>query len=314
MKVLFISTPRAPTLNVGSNGLGRHVYDFISKFVENGDDVSVIAHPDSKFEWDNIKKYGFHDELASVFSILELIKREKFDVIIDNTHHKRLSTICNNDFPILNFIHDEECPYMPPNTLLGNDRQKIKYPQGKVFTTGIRFKNYPLFDFEKKKDYFSFCGKLEKRKGFDIALEAAKLAGVRIVFAGPDLFGYSKDLPEWIGEIKDHDKFCDFVGSAKALFYPSRADAGGMGIWEACALGTPVLTTTDSGAQCNVIHGKTGFIANNLTELSQLCKRIEEKELKPEEVRETAKQIWDLDTNFEKIYDLVVRLSEGERW
>jgi glycosyltransferase involved in cell wall biosynthesis len=312
MKVLFISTPRAPTLNVGSNGLGRHVYDFISKFVEKDCKLSVIAHPKSVLEWENVDLYGFNNEHASIPSIVEFINQKKFDVIIDNTHHKRLSTICGPEYPILNFIHDEECPYMPPNTLLGNNLQKVKYPKGRVYRTGIKFKDYPLFT--NKKDYFSFCGKLEKRKGFDLALEAANLAKVKIIFAGPDVSGCGNSLPEWVGEITNHEKFCEFVGNSKALFYPSRADAGGMGIWEACALGTPVLTTTASGAQCNVIHDKTGYVAQNTTELSEYCSLIEQEMLNPEEVREAARSIWDLDTNFEKIYDLVVRLSEGERW
>jgi glycosyltransferase involved in cell wall biosynthesis len=312
MKVLIISTPRAPTLNVGSNGLGRHVYDFISKFVEKDCNITVIAHPESKFEWDSIIKFGFTDESKSISEIIKLIKKEKFDVVIDNTHHKALSTIVGADIPILNFIHDEECGYMPPNTLLGNNMQKIKYPKGRVYTTGIKFKDYPLF--ENKKDYFSFCGKLELRKGYDIALRAATTAQARIIFAGPDVSGCSNTLPEWVGEISDHKLFCEFVGNSRALFYPSRSDAGGMGIWEAAALGTPTLTTTSSGAQCNVIHGKTGFIANNITELSEFCSLLDKETLNPKEVRESAKQIWDLDTNFEKIYDLIVSLSEGERW
>lgn len=314
MKVLFISTPRAPTLNIGSNGLGRHVYDFISKFVEKKCEVSVIAHPESNFEWENVKLFGFNNEHSAIPQILDFIRDRNFDVIIDNTHHKRLSAESKLNLPILNFIHDEECPYMPPNTLLGNKMQKLKYPQGRVLTTGIRFKNYPLFSLEQREDYFSFCGKIEMRKGFDIALEASKISNVRTIFAGPDACGQASTLPEWVGEIRDHKLFCNFVGKAKALFYPSRSDAGGMGIWEAAALGTPVLTTTQSGAQCNVIHGKTGFIANNTTELSEFCSLLNKKSLNPEEVRESAKQIWDLDTNFEKIYDLVVRLSEGERW
>ena len=70
MKILIISTPRAPTLNIGSNGLGRHVYDFISKFVEKGCDISVVSHPKSRFEWESIKKYGFYNEVQSIPNII----------------------------------------------------------------------------------------------------------------------------------------------------------------------------------------------------------------------------------------------------
>lgn len=313
MKVLLISTPRAPTLNIGSNGLGRHVYDFISKLVEKKDDITVIAHPDSKFEWE-IEKYGFKNEITYVESVLELIKKEKYDVIVDNTHHKRLSTVCGSDYPVLNFIHDEECPYMPPNTLLGNVKQQNKYPKGIVKKTGIIFKNYPLITEDKKEGYFSFCGKLEHRKGYDIALEAAKKAKVEIIFAGPDLTGIGHTLPKWLGEIRDHKIFCNFVGKSKGLYYPSRSDAGGMGIWEAAALGTPTLTTTQSGAECNVINEKTGFVASSMEDLVKYTELINNEQPCAESIRENAKAVWDLDTNFEEIYSLINELANGKRW
>jgi len=315
MNILIISTPRAPTLNVGSNGLGRHVYDFIIKFVEKKDKVTVISHPGSVFDPDmNIHRYNFTDERTYVQDVINVIRKEKYDVIIDNTHYKILSQVCGGEFPILNFIHDEECPYMPPNTLLGNTKQQKRYVNGKVYKTGIIFKNYPLFPINKREKYFSFCGKLEKRKGYDIALEAAKRAGVDLIFAGPDVDRKAHILPKWIGEVIDRDEFFKFVGSSKALYYPSRSDAGGMGIWEAAALGTPTLTTIQSGAECNVIHEKTGYVAQTFQDLIDYTSLISESQPDPEEVRENAKQIWDLDTNFEKIYNLIERLSNGERW
>lgn len=316
MKVLFISTPKAPTLNIGSNGLGRHVYDFISKFIEKDCEVTVISHPGSKFEWKSIKQYHFTDELnkGTLNSILDIIKKEKFDAIIDNTHFKVLSMLDKNDSPILNFIHDEECGYMPANTLLGNERQKLRYPNGKVMTTGIIFKNYPLFTAKQKEDYFCFCGKLEPRKGYDIALKASIETGIKTIFAGPDMHQAGLEFPTWVGEIRDHNIFCDFVGKSKAMYYPSRADAGGMGIWQAAALGTPTLTTTQSGAQCNVIHKETGYIAKDFKELVEYSRLIWNEPMDPERVRAEAKKNWDLDINFEEIFNLVDRLSNGERW
>jgi glycosyltransferase involved in cell wall biosynthesis len=154
---------------------------------------------------------------------------------------------------------------------------------------------------------------LEHRKGYDIAQHFSKLAGIRTIFAGPDVDGNANTLQEWIGEIADHKKFCDFVGKSTALFYPSRADAGGMGIWEASALGTPVITTKDSGAQCNVINGSTGFVVSNTHEALEAIQQV--KTLSPLKIRQTAEYTWDFNKNFEKIYSQIISfVYNKERW
>jgi glycosyltransferase involved in cell wall biosynthesis len=258
-----------------------------------------------------VQQFYFNDEISMVHDIRKLISMENYDVILDNSHFKMLSRNYHRDnLPIINFVHDEECPYIPPNCLLGNDHQKQRYTTGKVFKTGIIFDNYNLY--ENKEDYFCFAGKLEHRKGFDIALSVAEKTGINIKFAGPDVMGVADSLPNWVGEIKDHEKFCEFVGRSQGLFYPSRADAGGMGIWEAAALGTPTITTSASGARCNVIHGKTGYIANNIEELCQSVNEV--KKMNPSDVRQQAGQVWDLGSNFSKIYELFKEVAGGKRW
>ena len=314
MKILIIGTPRQPTLNVGSNGLGRHVYDYIGKFVEKGDDVTVMLHPKSKLEWPSVKKLILRDETKSVPHIKAFIKFNNFDVVIDNTHFHLLSkTYHDESLPIINFIHDEECDYMPPNTLIGNSHQKKKYKNGKVVKTGIKFGKYKLYG--DKKDYFCFCAKMEHRKGYDIADKVSKAKNIKTIFAGPRV-PWQKDAPDkvdnWIGEISSHTEFCEFIGNAKAIFCPSRSDAGGLVLWEACALGTPVLTTSDSGAKCNVIHGKTGFIADNFEELCEFTEQV--GLLKPTDIRAEGLNRWDLNKNFEETYTIVKKFKQGLRW
>ena len=188
--------------------------------------------------------------------------------------------------------------------------QKQKYTTGKILHTGVIFDNYKLR--EEREDYFCFAGKLEHRKGWDIALKVANKTGIDMRFAGPDTTGISNSLPNWVGEIKDHGKFCDFVGRSRGLFYPSRSDAGGIGILEAAALGTPTITISASGARCNVIDGKTGFIANNMEELCISVDKI--RQLNPKDVRHEASKMWNLTENFKKIYKLLNEVRMGKRW
>ena len=308
MKILIIGTPRQATLNVGSNGLGRHIYDFIEQFVKQKCDVTTILHEDSKLEWDTVKQENF-TELPTLNKIYKFILDNKFDVVLDNSHFHTLSKTYP-ELPVVNFIHDEECKYMPTNTILGNKHQLESYPKGRVFRTGINFDKYSLYPL--KKDYYSFCGKIERRKGWDLALSATQRCKIKTIFAGPNTEGFAQNIPNWIGEIRDHKRFCEFVGNSKGLFYPSRADAGGMGIWEAAALGTPTLTTADSGARCNVIHGKTGYVASSFDELCESVNKV--SDLDPKQIREEARLIWDLNHNFKNIFKQLEDFCNGERW
>jgi len=311
MKVLLIGTSRQATLNVGSNGLGRHTYDFLNKFQSKSEvSLTTLLHKDSKLEWDNIRQLYYSNEQDDLVTIKHHILDEKYDVVMDFTHFHLLSAIYN--LPIINFIHDEECKYSPPNCMLGNEWQKQKYTTGRIFRTGIDITKYELY--ENKENYYSFCGKLENRKGYDIANNISKAAGINTIFAGPDVEGRAHTLDNWIGEIADHKKFCDFVGKSKALFYPSRADAGGMGIWEAMAMGTPTITTRQSGAQCNVINGVTGFIVENQSEAIEAIKLIDSNFLKPSKIRETCQDRWDFNKNFELIFKQTENFCNGERW
>lgn len=311
MKLLLIGTCRQPTMNVGSNGLGRHTYDFLTKFKEKSNvNLTTFLHKDSKLEWNDIRQYHYEHEVHNLQRIIDHIEQEKYDVVLDFSHWHLLSNAVGDKYPIINFIHDEECRYSPPNCMLGNEWQKKTYTTGRIFTTGINFSKYKLY--EKKKDYFSFCGKLELRKGYDIAYDISKAAGIRTIFAGPDVDGRANQLGEWMGEISNHQKFCDFVGESKALFYPSRADAGGMGIWEAMAMGTPTITTSQSGAQYNVIHGVTGFVVSNIDEAIQATKDV--SNLNPADIRKVCETKWDFNKNFDIMFKQIEDFCNGDRW
>lgn len=312
MKVLLIGTSRQATLNVGSNGLGRHTYDFLNKFQSKSEvNLTTLLHRDSKLEWDNIRQLYYSNEQSDLATIRQHILDEKYDVVMDFTHFHLLSAIYQSDnLPIINFIHDEECNYSPPNCMLGNEWQKQKYTTGRIFRTGIDITKYELY--ENKENYYSFCGKLEHRKGYDIANDISKAAGINTIFAGPDVEGRAHTLDNWIGEIADHKKFCDFVGKSKALFYPSRADAGGMGIWEAMAMGTPTITTSQSGAQYNVIHGVTGFVVSNRDEAIQATKDV--SSLNPADIRKVCETKWDFNKNFDIMFKQIEDFCNGDRW
>ena len=78
IKLLLIGTARQPTLNVGSNGLGRHTYDFLNQFQQKKDlNITTLLHKDSKLEWSSIRQLSYNNEISELFHIKEFIIKEK---------------------------------------------------------------------------------------------------------------------------------------------------------------------------------------------------------------------------------------------
>jgi glycosyltransferase involved in cell wall biosynthesis len=270
-----------------------------------------MLHPHSKLEWGNVPVLHFHNEQAQLGEIRSHILEQKYNVVLDFTHWHLLNREYKDEnLPIINYILDEECPYEPPNTIVGNQWQKNRYKSSRIIQTGIDINKYTFI--KDKQNYLSFCGKIEYRKGYDIAYLIGKKSNNTVRFAGPDNDGRALDLDNWIGEIREHKEFCDFVGNSKCLLYPSRSDAGGIAIWEAMALGTPTITTNRCGAQFHVKDRVTGYVVATIAEAVEAVNNLEL--LKTDLIRETCAEEWDLNKNFRNFYTQIQNFVDGERW
>ncbi len=314
MKVLIISTHRSPTLTTGGNGLGRLAAS-LSIFIKNqGYEVDLFASRGSQVDGINILSYN--SNLAALPDIVNRINKHNYDFIIDFTHLKMLSRFhSHRKYPIINYIVDEECNYNPKNCVVANSYQKQTYGNSVIYPIGV---DTELFKPQTKKDdYFSFAGKIEKRKGYDLAIEICKLASQRLILAG-GIMPWEPDArealngQEWVGEIKDNKKYNEFVGKSKCLLYPSRKEAGGMGILEAMSMGTPVITIAGTGTSCFVKHGTTGFVASSVKEAASYCKEIDS--LDSNVIRDYCVQNFDQNTNFHKILELGKEVANGKTW
>jgi glycosyltransferase involved in cell wall biosynthesis len=99
-----------------------------------------------------------------------------------------------------------------------------------------------------------------------MAFEAARLAGVKIVFAGP-----TPPAPppgaKYIGPVIDEDKRA-FLGKAKALLFPASTEAGPVTILEAQAMGCPVLVSAFGAAKENMQPGVTGWACDDTLDMA----------------------------------------------
>ncbi len=124
--------------------------------------------------------------------------------------------------------------------------------------------NIKEFPFSKNKDdYFLFIGRLIDRKGYQIAVDVAKLLGKRLVIAGQ---GQPPNYGEYVGVVgvKERGRL---MSRAKAVFVPTQYVGPFEGVSvEANLCGTPIITTDWGSFAENNIHGVTGYRTRTLGE------------------------------------------------
>jgi glycosyltransferase involved in cell wall biosynthesis len=114
-----------------------------------------------------------------------------------------------------------------------------------------------------KDDFFLVAGRLVAYKQIDVAVAAAKLAGVRLVVAGdgPEL----RTLKAMAGPETEfvigpsRDELRELYRRARALLFPGIEDFGITPV-EAQACGTPVIALDAGGVRETVEHGRTGVL------------------------------------------------------
>jgi glycosyltransferase involved in cell wall biosynthesis len=139
----------------------------------------------------------------------------------------------------------------------------------------------------EKRDYTISLGRICPEKGFHHALDAARKADINFVLAGkvysyPDHETYFQEEIQprldsrrlFIGPIGLRSKR-QILSEARCLLIPSLVpETSSLVAMEALACGTPVIAFATGALTEIVEHGKTGFLVNNLNEMSAAIKNI----------------------------------------
>lgn len=106
-----------------------------------------------------------------------------------------------------------------------------------------------------------YLGRLEPRKRPEVALAAAREAGVRLVLAGegPLRDQLAADGAALLGRVSEEDKW-RLLDAADVVLLPSELEGFGLVAAEAQARGVPVLAAAGTGVEDVVTHGETGLL------------------------------------------------------
>jgi glycosyltransferase involved in cell wall biosynthesis len=149
---------------------------------------------------------------------------------------------------------------------------------------------------ETKQDYVLFLCGIERAaaKGFDIALAAAREAGVRLVVGGSSRDGELVDRfsemcaekgVEYAGEVWGTRRAALLAG-AKALLFPTQwNESFGLVMVEALMSGTPVISSSH-GACLELITPDVGFVCRQTEDYARAI--LKAHEIAPEACREKA--------------------------
>lgn len=115
----------------------------------------------------------------------------------------------------------------------------------------------------EREDFFLIAGRLVPYKRPEVAVAAARDAGVRVVVAGDGRARQACEAAagpgvEFLGRVDD-DELRDLYRRCRALLYPGKEDFGIIPV-EAQACGAPVIALAAGGALDTVVDGVTGHL------------------------------------------------------
>ncbi|HEY3886043.1 MAG TPA: glycosyltransferase family 4 protein [Vicinamibacterales bacterium] len=156
--------------------------------------------------------------------------------------------------------------------------ERESMPRMSVIHHGIPVDDYTWSD--EKDDYVAFLGRMAPCKGPHLAIEAARLAGVRLKLAG-EVQPLFRDY--WEGQVRaqiDGDQF-EYIGEAdwmiknellsraRALLVPIQwEEPFGLVMIEAMACGTPVLAFAGGAVEEIVSDGENGWICRDVADMA----------------------------------------------
>lgn len=311
MRILLLMDPFIPVPPENYGGIERIVHDLATQYVNQGHSVTLVAGPNSKSP-DRLITYGENGELnpninfRHLYQVYNILHQElkNHDVIHNFGRLAFLTPFLRNDirkiqsylrlvsrFNIVktDLLQPVNLTYTAVSEAIKKTGQTAKSDWNVVYNCA------PLDKFTFKADtkpdgYLAFIGRFERCKGLHNAIRVANQSGRQLVIAGfisqipQERRYYEREIKpfidgeqiKWIGEVNDLQR-AELLRNASALVTPVEwLEPFPVIIPEAYACGTPVLGFNRGGIPEGIVHGVTGFISNNVSEMVEHTYKIDQ--------------------------------------
>lgn len=184
---------------------------------------------------------------------------------------------------------------------------------------------------DKKQDYHVFLGRFIQRKGIEVAVEATRKLGVKLIMAGQGAVkvdggwatsdGYAAigDHIEHIGHVNEEQR-AKLLSEAKVCYMPTTylEPFGGVSV-ESLLSGTAVVAS-DFGAFTEIVHNShNGYRFRTVGEAANAARCVEDGLLEwgPEDIRDDAICRYSLDvvgSKYDDYFQQVLGIRNGNDW
>jgi len=347
LRIAVLAPPWFPVPPPAYGGIEAVVDLLCQELVARGHDVTLFAAPGSHsdaclrtpLEAAHPHEIGSSmvesDCVACAWGEVDLAGEldQAFDVVHDHSGFTALAMADRIDAPVVHTIHgafvEETVPFYQRHghraLLVAISRsQALSAPAGvriaDVVPNPVVVERWPLRT--EKQDYLLWVGRMDPVKGAHRAIRAARLAGRKLVLAGPIQAGqeaYYHELVEpqidnstvrYIGEVGGIEKQELFADAAALLMPIGWREPFGMVMVEALACGTPVIAFPEGAASEIVIDGVNGMLVADEAEMASAVDRLDS--IDAADCRASVAARYDISitaSGYEAVYDRAIEVD-----
>jgi len=263
--------------------------------VANGVDVTLFATADSITggKLDAVIKEGYEEDRSQDAKVAECLhisnlmeKASDFDIIHNHFDFLPLTYSGLINTPMVTTIHGFSSQKIIPvyqkynkgssYVSISNADRSLLLTYAATIYNGIRVSD---FEFQSDpKDYLLYFGRIHHDKGTAESIEIAVKSKKKLLIAGIIQDGsyfenkvkpFLNDQIVYIGEAGP-EKRNELLKNALALLHPINFDEPfGLSVAEAMLCGTPVIAFNRGAMPELIVHGKTGFLLENVDEATE---------------------------------------------
>jgi glycosyltransferase involved in cell wall biosynthesis len=300
MKIVFFHPTPLPVKTYG--GIERILFWHMVELVAQGEEVTLLGHPDSEVEKYGIKLIALNNETRDNW---EPLIPKNTDIV-----HLSFKYKLQSDIPLIVTIHGngQVGEIFPKNSVFVSKKHAEIHGSNTFIHNAIDTSEYPYIESKKNWDRFLFLAKASWRvKNLKQSVLACRKNNKHLEVIGGRWWGLSRYIHNH-GIIGGEEKL-KVIRNCDALLFPVRwHEPFGIAVIEAMSQGLPVIGSP-YGSLPELINSDVGFIAKNETELIELIGS--KKQFDSNKIRKYVEENFNMNLYTKRYRELYKKVIEG---